>query len=184
MHYIEFVNKNLWKHNMQKSLKKEEVEALFARNDEIGRYAVGKALLCLFRRQTESEKAANTTNTHNDKGFTQADAKSGCISAKYFLKHGRLEDWQMRMWRKKNKNGSMRISKYWAQLAEEAANKKKNDSTIPFDEKEYAQLKDEYTMSVDSDDDRIIKPHAYRLREFEKKHGIKNPYIIHGAAVA
>lgn len=100
----------------------DSLEALFVRKD-ICELAVGKALVCLFNRQTEAEKNRNVTTEHNLVGFTEADARSGCISAKYFLKHQTLERWQLDMWLRRNKNGVMRLAKYWKQLNEEAIKK-------------------------------------------------------------
>lgn len=81
---------------------------------------IGRACLALFRRQTEDEKAANTTTHTNRKGFTQSDARQGSITAKYFIKHGTLQDWQVAQWVRQEARGNMRISKYWRQLDEEA----------------------------------------------------------------
>ena len=86
---------------------------------------VGRALVVLFNNQTEAEKAASTTNVDNGVGFTGADAHSGCITAKYFLKHGTLLDWQIEKWTKRNRRGTMRLAKYWRQLDEAAKRKRK-----------------------------------------------------------
>jgi hypothetical protein len=81
---------------------------------------LGRALVVLFNNQTEAEKQINTTNQDNGIGFTGADAHSGCITAKTFLKRGTLLDWQFERWTRRNKRGSMRISKYWRQLDDAA----------------------------------------------------------------
>ena len=86
---------------------------------------IGRALVHLFNRQTEAEQQANDTRVLNDMGFTGADGYSGCLSAKFFLKHGRLEQWQIDRWMKPNKNGVPRIAKYWKQMDEEAKKKAK-----------------------------------------------------------
>ena len=85
---------------------------------------IGRALVGLFNRQTESEKAVNTTQESNGVGFAGCDAVSGTLSAKYFLKHGTLLDWQAEKWLKKGKNGYSRLSKYHGQLNEIAVQKK------------------------------------------------------------
>ena len=77
---------------------------------------IGRALVVVFNNQTESEKTVNTTNVDNGVGFTGADAHSGSITAKYFLKHGTLLDWQVERWTKRNRKGTMRFAKYWRQL--------------------------------------------------------------------
>lgn len=84
------------------------------------KHIIGRALVALFRRQTASEKAVNTANITNLQGFNQSDARCGCLGAKYYLKHGTMEDWQVAMWLKKDRRGTLRIQKYWKQLAEEA----------------------------------------------------------------
>jgi hypothetical protein len=84
---------------------------------------VGRACVALFRRQTEDEKAINAATHNNNRGFTQGDARQGSITAKYFIKHGVLLDWQVNQWLKTDVRGTPRIVKYWKQLAEEAAKK-------------------------------------------------------------
>jgi len=59
---------------------------------------LGRALVALFERQTESEQSTNNTHLHNGAGFSGADAKSGSLTAKYFLKHKTLLDWQIEKW--------------------------------------------------------------------------------------
>jgi len=77
---------------------------------------IGRALVAIFKRQTKDEQAVNVTNCHNGIGFTGADAHSGCITAKYYIKHRTLLDWQVERWTKTNRNGVPRIAKYWKQL--------------------------------------------------------------------
>ena len=101
-------------------LTREDVIGLVVREDHIGMHAVGRALVHLLNRQTKEEAIDNTTRVFNNRGFAPADAKRGCISAKYYIKHKKLEDWQLKIWREVNKNGIPRIAKYWSQLAEEA----------------------------------------------------------------
>lgn len=90
-------------------------------NDEAKRqHVIGRALIVLFERQTTSERAANVTNNHNSIGFTGADGRSGCLSAKYYLKHKTLLPWQIDRWMKLGSSGFPRITKYWRQLDEAA----------------------------------------------------------------
>ena len=57
----------------------------------------------------------------NGNGFTGCDARSGSITAKYYLKYKTLQDWQLERWLEKN-----RICRYHRQLNEIAiANKGK-----------------------------------------------------------
>jgi hypothetical protein len=89
---------------------------------------IGRALLVLFKRQTEAERQVNTTNVHNNIGFTGSDGRSGCISAKSFIKHGTLAPWVVEKWMKRGKTGFSRIVKYHAQLNEEAMLKRDREA--------------------------------------------------------
>lgn len=104
-------------------MTRNEYIALILREDEVGTRAVGRALVHLFNRQTEDEQAVNDTRHHNQRGFTGADARRGSITAKYFLKHRTLLDWQLEYWRAPNRRGVPRLGKYYAQIAEEAKRK-------------------------------------------------------------
>ena len=86
---------------------------------------VGRALVGLLDRQTTEEARSNTTNHQNGIGFTGADAHSGSITAKSFIKNGRLAQWQIERWIKPNSKGSARIAKYWRQLDEIAVAKRR-----------------------------------------------------------
>lgn len=90
--------------------------------------AIGRALVVLFNRQTVYEKTNNTTQVHNAIGFTGADGRSGVLSAKSYLKNGGLMDWQIERWARKGKSGYSRITKYWAQLNEEALAKREQQA--------------------------------------------------------
>jgi hypothetical protein len=79
---------------------------------------IGRALVALFARQTEGEKQANTTDNWNTVGFSGADARSGSLTAKSFMKHGTLQDWQVERWTKRGVNGFSRLTKYHRQLNE------------------------------------------------------------------
>lgn len=94
-------------------------------NSEIEKriHIVGRALVALFERQTESEKHANTTNDLNSRGFAGSDAKPGSIAAKYYLKRGTLLDWQLERWTKVGANGFPKLAKYHRQLNEIAVAK-------------------------------------------------------------
>ena len=84
-------------------------------------HLIGKALVALFERQTADEQSANTTNKHNSVGFAGCDAKSGSLTAKFYIKHKRLEQWMVDNWIRLNtKNGYPRICKYHRQLNEVA----------------------------------------------------------------
>ncbi len=85
---------------------------------------IGRALVALLARQTEAEQRSNSTEQHNNVGFTGTDGRSGALTAKYFIKHKKLLQWQREMWLKPNKNGTARIVKYHKQLNEIAEEKK------------------------------------------------------------
>lgn len=108
------------------TLTREKLTELVLRQDHVAVHAIGRALVHLLNRQTEEEARANTTRVHNARGFTPGDAYSGALTAKYYLKHRKLQDWQIVLWQKPNAKGVPRIAKYWKQLAEEA--KKKAES--------------------------------------------------------
>ena len=99
-----------------KSMKvtRDSLKALVERNPEV---VVGRALVALFKAgQTDSERSGNTAEVFNGIGFSGADARSASITAKYFIKHGKLLDWQIESWIKPAKNGYPRICKYARQL--------------------------------------------------------------------
>jgi hypothetical protein len=118
-------------------MRKEQTMTLFANRRAFDAYVrttpdpvklqhiVGRALVALFKRQTETERASNDTNVNNNRGFTAGDAKSGSITAKYYIKHKKLESWQVQRWLEGNERGEMRLTKYWRQINEVAAEKAK-----------------------------------------------------------
>ena len=104
-------------------MERAEFNALITRNDAVGMHAIGRALVHLFRRQTEDEQESNSTRHDNQRGFTSSDARRGSITAKYYLKHGKLEDWQIAYWLKLDRKGRTRLGKYYRQISEEARKK-------------------------------------------------------------
>lgn len=84
---------------------------------------IGRALVVLFNRQTQSEQTQNLTNNLNGVGFAGCDARSGCLTAKSFLKNNTLLPWQVEKWMKVGKSGFPRICKYAGQLNEAAEEK-------------------------------------------------------------
>lgn len=104
-------------------MQRSTFNELIARNDEVGMHAIGRALVHLFRRQTEDEQQSNDTKHDNQRGFTAGDARRGSITAKYYLKHRKLMEWQIDYWREQDRKGRSRIGKYYRQIAEEARKK-------------------------------------------------------------
>lgn len=103
---------------------KQSIEGMISQASlEKQAHIIGRACMALFKRQTEDEKVSNGTKHFNQRGFTPADARQGSITAKYYIKHRALQDWQIAQWTKIESRGNMRIAKYWRQLAEEAAAK-------------------------------------------------------------
>lgn len=103
-----------------KIVTKEWLVAKIAANPS---HTIGRALVALFNEQTNEEKSDNITKFRNGAGFAKPDARVGAIAAKTFLKNGKLEDWQLRVWMKPNKQNLPRIVKYADQL-NEIANRK------------------------------------------------------------
>lgn len=79
---------------------------------------VGRALVAIFQRQTESERNHNSADVNNTIGFSGPDAKSGSLTAKSYLAHGTLQDWQLDRWIRIDRTGFPRICKYHSQLNE------------------------------------------------------------------
>ncbi len=103
--------------------KQSMIKFLAERDSELVMHYIGRALVALFHRQVEDEKKSNDTHYDNSLGFSAADAKAGSITAKYYLKHGALLDWQIEKWTA-DFRGAPRITKYWKQLDEIARQKK------------------------------------------------------------
>lgn len=104
-------------------MQRSQFNELIERQDEVGMHAIGRALVHLLRRQTADEQRDNTTKHHNNIGFTGQDGRRGTITAKYYIKHGQLEDWQIRYWLKRDRKGRTRLGKYYGQIREEAKRK-------------------------------------------------------------
>ena len=84
---------------------------------------VGRALVALLQRQTKDEQRANDTRENNGVGFSGCDGRSGTLTAKTFIRDGKLLDWQVARWTKSQKNGYPRLAKYAKQLNEIALEK-------------------------------------------------------------
>lgn len=77
---------------------------------------IGRALVAIFNNQTAEERQINGTRFKNGVGFSANDGRIGTLSAKYFLKHGTLLEWQLKPWIKLDMNCQPRICKYTKQL--------------------------------------------------------------------
>jgi hypothetical protein len=104
--------------------KESMIKFLSEKDHELVIHFIGRALVCLFNRQLSDEKDTNVTRHDNNIGFTPSDAMTGSLTAKYYLKHKSLLDWQIEKWMK-DFRGAPRITKYWRQLNEIANEKQK-----------------------------------------------------------
>jgi hypothetical protein len=105
---------------MKKIVTKESLLNMLDASPEKKAQIVGRALVVLFNRQVEDEKTSNDTRHLNMQGFAPCDAYSGTLTAKYFLRHRRLLDWQLERWLAPTSKGYPRIVKYTRQLNEAA----------------------------------------------------------------
>jgi hypothetical protein len=108
---------------IHKIVTRESMATMLAKDNSLYvQTVIGRALVAIFNRQTRSEKAVNDVREHNTVGFSGADAKGGSITAKYWLKHRKLEPWMVKKWTE-NSRGFPRICKYHKQLNEIAMEK-------------------------------------------------------------
>lgn len=109
---------------MNKIVTKQSLTEMLNSSKEKQIQIIGRALVALFNRQVEDEKSTNDTKYRNGIGFTPSDAKSGTLTAKYFLKHKTLLEWQVEKWLVRTSSGFPKIVKYSRQLNEVALEKK------------------------------------------------------------
>ena len=96
---------------------RDSLQAMLDKEDpEFVARVVGRALVAIFDNQTREEKSANVAAQDNGIGFSGADARTGCLGAKSFIKNKTLLDWQVAQWTKRGKNGYSRLTKYTKQL--------------------------------------------------------------------
>ena len=109
---------------MSKAVTRESLEALLAdpRGHAFIQHVVGRACVALYKRQTESEKASSDTIEANGVGFSGADAYPGTKTAESYLRHNRLQEWQVEQWTREFR-GRPRLCKYHRQLNEIAQEK-------------------------------------------------------------
>ena len=101
---------------MATELTREGINELLLTNDK----AVARALVVINENQTFDEQACGQTTHNNGTGFTGFDAEVGTSMANFYVKYGYLSPKQLATWRKVDKNGNIRIGKYWRQLVEAA----------------------------------------------------------------
>ena len=101
--------------NMKDLVTRDSLQALL--NTDRAGEVVGRALRAIFlANQTVDERSNNDTKNDNGIGFSGADARSGSITAKYFIKHGKLLEFQITAWTKVQRNGYAKLTKYAKQL--------------------------------------------------------------------
>lgn len=106
-------------------LSKFEIVRLLETNDK----AVARALVVLNNNQTADEQSQEMVKYRNGQGFRPCHARMGTSMAQFFQARGYLSPKQIAYWRRPDKNGGMRISIYWRQLAEAAVAKAAKQST-------------------------------------------------------
>lgn len=87
---------------------------------------VARAVVALNKRQTHDEVAAEMTKYTNNRGFRSCDARMGTSMAQFYSRNGYLTPKQVAYWRKRQRNGVMRIAVYANQLLSIAAESKEN----------------------------------------------------------
>jgi hypothetical protein len=90
----------------------ESIKNLLRTNDK----AVARALVALYKRQTEDEQNTESTRHSNGEGFTAAHASIGSSMAKFYLENNFLTKKQIDYWRKPTEKRGMRIELYANQL--------------------------------------------------------------------
>lgn len=109
----------------QALVTRDSLQTMLDQADDVKRqHIIGRALVALFERQTQDEKAVNDTKVLNNVGFQACDAKSGSLTAKTYLKRKALEAWQVEKWTRRQASGYARICKYAGQLNEVALAKR------------------------------------------------------------
>jgi len=102
-------------------------EASFERQQHI----IGRALVAIFERQTQSEQCSDHTQEDNGVGFAGCDAEGGSKTAKSYLKRKALVQWQVEKWtRMSPTTGFSRICKYAGQLNQIAIEKAKKQAQM------------------------------------------------------
>jgi hypothetical protein len=122
--------------NKAQQVVKESIQALLQTNDR----AVVRGVLRIYERQTAAEQSSEATHDANGVGFNSTDAEILTSFAKGILKYGSLTPKQMVIARKK-------MPKYWAQLAEIAAQNGREIRPIEPAEPKQPTTPDDFTES-------------------------------------
>lgn len=151
-------------------------------NNHLVRDVVGRALVHLLDRQTRDEQQTEHTKYNNGVGFTPGDAKMGTSMAQQYQRKSWLSEKQINYWRIRDKRGTMRLVKYWAQLnevAEEkaAAAQKEMDFVDPLETK-MKRLQADWTNVVASKSIDVIRPIVAELRRVEAQLNVDVPFVV------
>lgn len=79
-------------------------------------HVIARILFAIYNFQTEQEKYCKATKMNNYVGFSKPDANLATRCVEHYKKFGRLEQWMIDNWMKKDKTGYPRILKYHNQL--------------------------------------------------------------------
>lgn len=102
---------------MQEQITLERILQLLMHPGELGRKAVGRALVALNNRQTIDEQREQETKYNNNKGFQKCHAKRGTSMAGYVERNGALTNAQWQWWTSPAPGGTRpRITIYASQL--------------------------------------------------------------------
>ena len=147
-------------------LTKDEIVKLLETNDK----AIARALVVLFNNQTADEQRAETTKYNNGIGFKSCHGEIGTSMAKFYLSRNYLSPKQVAYWRKRNKDGEMRISCYWRQLAEAAEAKKATQVVKPAAQPVVQVHPDEIEMRrMEVEHDRLQSQKEEFLKQIHKR---------------
>lgn len=97
---------------MEKVIDRNYITQLLRTNDT----AVARALVALYKRQTNDEQNSQATRWDNGQGFMPMHARMGTSMAQFYIRTGRLSQKQIAYWRRPTPSGKARIEKYVGQL--------------------------------------------------------------------
>lgn len=100
-------------------------EWLAAKIKENPTRVIGRALLAIYKNQTQNEQSASSTIVRNGIGFCKPDARVGGIGARMYQATTHIDQWCIDVWMKPARDGYPRICKYADQLNAIAEEKKK-----------------------------------------------------------
>lgn len=123
--FEQFLNEGKRKPTDPEALKREDIAGLFGNPEDISLHkdaARLKAMLWIYKYQTEDEKRSNSTHVLNGVGFTGTDAEILSSFSKQLIEKFWLSDKQLAIVRKKMK-------KYENQMAKISTHIKKGEGT-------------------------------------------------------